>query len=80
MNFFVQAVEDPNLIVNVLSVYANITDSVDHEIFDICYYAKQSFVDVSLMNFIQRRFWIKTLNKKHEANRPDNIINPADLL
>jgi hypothetical protein len=80
MNFFVRAVEDPNLIVNALSVYSNITESVDHEIFDICYYAKQSFFDVSLMNFLQRRFWIKAINKKHEANKPDNVINAADLL
>ena len=80
MNFFVRAVEDPNLIVNALSVYTNITDSIDQEIFDICYYAKQGFFDVSLMNFFQRRFWIKAINKKNEANRPNNIMNPADLL
>ncbi len=79
MNFFVQAVEDPNLIVNTLSVYSNITDDIEQELFDLCYYTKISYIDASLMSFIKRRFWIKAINKKHEVNKPDNVINSADF-
>ena len=71
--------EDPNLIVNMLSVYNKITECIEQEIFDICYYTKVGFLDASLMSFLNRRFWLKSINKKLEVNKPDNIINSADF-
>ncbi len=73
LNFFALAVDNPNIIVNYLSLYSDIEESIERELVQLVYLGKLSLIDASLMNFNQRRFWIKEIseiNKKQSASAP----------
>ncbi len=70
MNFFVLAIDNPDIIVNFLSYYYKITESIDKELVQLTYYGHLSFIDACLMNFYQRRFWIKEISNIIEKQNP----------
>ena len=63
MNFFVQAVDDPQLIVDFLSVYRDPEFDIEKELVQLVYYANLSYYDVNMMTFKIRRFWMEEIQR-----------------
>ena len=63
MNFFVRAVDDPQLIVDFLSIYKDPEFDIEREIIQLVYHANLSYYDVNMMTFKVRRFWMEEVQR-----------------
>ena len=63
MNFFVRAVDDPQLIVDFLSIYKDPEFDIEREIIQLVYHANLSYYDVNMMTFKIRRFWMEEVQR-----------------
>jgi hypothetical protein len=63
LNFFVQAVDDPQLIVDFLSIYKDPELDIEREIIQLVYHANLSYYDVNMMSSKIRRFWMEEIQR-----------------
>ena len=63
MNFFVRAVDDPQLIVDFLSIYKDPEFDIEREIIQLVYHANLSYYDVNMMSSKIRRFWMEEVQR-----------------
>jgi len=63
LNFFVRAVDDPQLIVDFLSIYRDPEFDIEKELIQLVYYANLSYYDVNMMSFKVRRFWMEEVQR-----------------
>jgi len=63
LNFFVRAVDDPQLIVDFLSIYKDPEFDIEREIIQLVYHANLSYYDVNMMTFKVRRFWMEEVQR-----------------
>ena len=62
-NFFAQAVDNPQLIVDFLSIYKDPEFDIEKELVQLVYYANLSYYDVNMMTFKIRRFWMEEIQR-----------------
>jgi len=63
LNFFARAVDDPQLIVDFLSIYRDPEFDIEKELIQLVYYANLSYYDVNMMSFKVRRFWMEEIQR-----------------
>jgi len=63
LNFFVRAVDDPQLIVDFLSIYKDPEFDIEREIIQLVYHANLSYYDVNMMSSKIRRFWMEEVQR-----------------
>ena len=69
LNFFAQAAENPQLIVDFLSIYREPEIDIEEEQLQLVYYGHLSYEDTLLMTFFTRRFWIKRIEEILESEK-----------
>lgn len=76
MNFFVQALEDPQLIVDFLSIYRHPSEDIEREVLQLVYYCKLSYIDTKFMSYFIRQFWLEEIKKilEKEAQQKQNSV------
>lgn len=62
-SFFVQATDNPQLIVDFLSIYRDPELDIERELIQLVYYANLTYYDVNMMTFRIRRFWMEEIQR-----------------
>jgi len=63
LTFFARAVEDPQLVVDFLSVYRDPELDIERELVQLVYYGDLTYYDVNMMTFKVRRFWLEEIQR-----------------
>ncbi len=61
--FFVRAVDDPQLVVDFLSLYRDPELDIERELIQLVHYGDLTYYDVNMMTFKTRRFWLEEIQR-----------------
>lgn len=67
MNFFAQASQNPQILIDFLSIYNTRTaiaeNTIEDEQFDLVYLGHLTYTDTCLMTYFKRVYWLKKIKK-----------------